>query len=149
MIQVQKEMPRQRQGQSKVQSWWDYYRPDIQRVLLHKKDVASFTVIAGMIRYPAESCSLVQNIKASDFTSDFTKQLGRGCLFELNGYGCVHAEYLFNNLVSNSWNQVSVELYQGMIYQIPFHLDLEIVKEVMRGAVRELKHERFCANRQF
>ncbi len=149
MIQVQKEMPRQRQGQSKVQSWWDDYRPDIQSLLSHKQDVASFTVIAGMIRYPAESCSLVQNIKASDFTSNLTKQLGKSCLFELNGYGRVRAEVLFDNLVSDSWNQVSVELYQGMIYQIPFHGDLEIVKEVIRGAVRELKHERFCTNRQF
>ncbi len=150
MIQIQKEMPRQRQGQSRVQvSWWDYYRPFIQSILSHPNDVASFTVIAAMISHPAESCSFVQNIKATDFTSDITKQLGKCCLFELNVYGRVRVEVMFESLVCDHWNWNAIELYRGMIYQIPFHADLKVVEEVIRGAVKELKHERFCTNRRF
>ena len=151
MIQIKKATPKYKgwTRASKGQDWWDYYRPLIQSVLSHPQDVASFTVIAAMIRYPAESCSLVQNLKAADFTSTITRQLGKGCLFELNGYGCVRAEYMFGSLVTDSWSQVSVEHFQAMVYQIPFHADSEVVKEVIRGAVRELTHERFCTNRRF
>jgi hypothetical protein len=151
MIQIKKQRPSavDGQGRARGKDWWDYYRPHIQSVLSHPEDVASFTVIAAMIRYPAESCSLVQNLKAADFTSTITRQLGKGCLFELNGYGCVRVELMFRSVVSDSWNQVSVEHYQWMVYQIPFHADTEVVKEVIRGAVRELKHERFCTNRRF
>ena len=149
MIQIQKEMPRQRQGQSSVQSWWDYYRPFIQSILSHPQDVASFTVIAAMIEYPAESYSLVQNITASDFTSALTKQLGRGCLFELNSYGSVRTENMFGSLVSDSWTHQTLGIYQWEFDQVLFQPNLEIIIEVTRGAVKELKHERLCTNRRF
>jgi hypothetical protein len=155
MIQVQKEMPRQRQGQSRVQvSWWDYYRPFIQSILSHPQDVASFTVIAAMIRYPAESCELIQGITAKNFTCDFTRQLGRGCLFDLKGYGRVRDNALIESMVSKRWSREVVVFYREMLdtvflYHIEDKYGIEVVKEVIRGAVRELKHERFCTNRRF
>jgi hypothetical protein len=107
-----------------------------------------------MIYYPAESCLLVQNLKEGDFTSDFTKRLGKGCLFELNGYDCVRTEAMFESLVSERWNMQTINTSRSDLDCLSFDIvyfnnGLEVVKEVIRGAVGELKHERFCTNRRF
>ena len=146
---IQKATLRQKARASKVQDWWEYYRSHIKCILSHPQDSASFTLIASMIKEPAVAYQQVQNLKATDFTSDITRQLGKRCLFELNGYRCVRVEAMFKSLVCDRWNWNAIELYRGMIYQIPFHADLKVVEEVIRGAVRELKHERFCTNRRF
>jgi len=151
MIQIKKQRPSAGdvQGRARGQDWWGNYRPTIQTALSYPQDVASYTIIAAMIRYPAESCSLIQSIKASDFTSDITKQMAKVCLFELRGYGCILVESVFNRLESQRWNQTALVIHMDEIYKIPFHADLEVVKEVIRGAVKELKHERVCTNRRF
>jgi hypothetical protein len=155
MIQIQKEMPRQRQGQSIGQSWWNYYRPLIGSVLTYPDDVASFTAIAAMLVYPAESCKLIQGLTANDFTSDFTRQLGRGCLFDLHGYGRVREDALFESMVSKQWYCENVEVYRGsaetvllILHHVEDKYGIEVVKEVIQGAVKELKHERVCTNRR-
>lgn len=153
MIKIQHKIPYQKQDDSRTLSNpWMFYRPRIGEVLSYPDDAASYTVIAGLLSYPAESIELSHRLVASDFASDFSRQLAKGCLFELKAYGRVREQGIFENMVSKSWNRGSVAIYKGLIENVSLHhiedkYGIEEVIELLRGAVRELKHERFCTNR--
>ena len=105
MIQIQHKIPYQKQDDSRILSNpWMFYRPRIGEVLSYPDDTASFTVIAGMLFYPAESIELLHGLVASDFASDFSRQLAKVCLHELKAKGHINEQGIFENMISKSWN---------------------------------------------
>jgi len=151
MIQIQKQRPGAGdvQGRARGQNWYDYYRPYLKS-LIHTNHTASFVVIAAMIRYPFIAYPECKKLSANLFTSEFTRQLGRGCLFELQGYGCIRSMELYERIESSGgWNKTTAGVYRGMIDQIPFHCGQSklVVREILRGAINELQRSRKQVNR--